>query len=87
MGFEYFNVYLRHLSATTAVVRNDFIEKVLLKLSSKVKLRNFDYGTKMIAVAPHLLVCIATIGSLHTLWCGLLLLYPYQGQCEGLTLG
>ena len=28
-------------------------EKVLLKLSSKVKLRNFDIGMKMIAVAPH----------------------------------
>ena len=28
--------------------------RVLLKLSSKVKLRNFDYSMKMIAVAPHL---------------------------------
>jgi hypothetical protein len=26
---------------------------VLLKLSSTLKLRNFDYGMKMIAVAPH----------------------------------
>ena len=47
---------LPHRSATTAVIRNDFIEKVLLKLSSKVKLRNFDIGMKMIAVAPHQLV-------------------------------
>ena len=29
------------------------LKKVLLKLSSKVKLRNFDIGMKMIAVAPH----------------------------------
>ncbi|MBO5794571.1 MAG: hypothetical protein J6R11_05795 [Bacteroidaceae bacterium] len=35
-------------------VRKDFIEKVLLKLSSTFKLRNFDNGTKMIAIAPHL---------------------------------
>ena len=28
-------------------------QKVLLKLSSTLKLRNFDYGMKMIAVAPH----------------------------------
>ena len=77
MGFEYFNVYLRHLSATTAVVRNDFIEKVLLKLSSMFKLRNFDLGMKMIAIAPHQLVCIAIIGFSHNLWCGLLL-YPFQ---------
>ena len=27
--------------------------KVLLKLSSTLKLRNFDIGMKMIAVAPH----------------------------------
>ena len=31
-------------------------EKVLLKLSSTFKLRNFDAGTKMIAIAPHLLI-------------------------------
>ena len=30
-----------------------FDKKVLLKLSSKVKLRNFDIGMKMIAMAPH----------------------------------
>ena len=40
--YQIFSLYLQHRSATTAVVRNDFIEKVLLKLSSKVKLRNFD---------------------------------------------
>ena len=34
-------------------VRKDFIEKVLLKLSSMFKLRNFDLGMKMIAIAPH----------------------------------
>ena len=39
---QIFSRYLQHRSATTAVVRNDFNEKVLLKLSSKVKLRNFD---------------------------------------------
>ncbi len=39
---QIFSLYLQHRFATTAVVRNDFIEKVLLKLSSKVKLRNFD---------------------------------------------
>ena len=32
----------------------DIYNRVLLKLSSKVKLRNFDYSMKMIAVAPHL---------------------------------
>lgn len=31
-------------------------EKVLLKLSSTFKLRNFDAGTKMIAIAPHHLI-------------------------------
>ena len=40
--FHIFSLYFQHRSATTAVVRNDFNEKVLLKLSSKVKLRNFD---------------------------------------------
>ena len=34
-------------------VRKELIEKVLLKLSSTFKLRNFDNGTKMIAIAPH----------------------------------
>jgi len=29
---------------------------VLLKLSSTFKLRNFDIGTKMIAIAPHHLI-------------------------------
>ena len=51
--YHIFLLTLRHRSATTAVVWNDFIEKVLLKLSSKVKLRNFGIGMKMIAVAPH----------------------------------
>ena len=38
-GFIYhiFLLNLRHRSATTAVVWNDFIEKVLLKLSSVFK--------------------------------------------------
>jgi len=31
---QIFSLYLQHRFATTAVVRNDFIEKVLLKLSS-----------------------------------------------------
>ena len=34
----------------------DIYNRVLLKLSSKVKLRNFDYSMKMIAVAPHHLI-------------------------------
>ena len=33
-----------------------FKQKVLLKLSSSLKLRNFDIDTKMIAVAPHHLI-------------------------------
>ena len=33
---QIFSLYLRHRSATTAVVRNDFIGKVLLKLSSSL---------------------------------------------------
>ena len=33
---QIFSLYLQHRSATTAVVRNDFIEKVLLKLSSSL---------------------------------------------------
>ena len=36
--------------------RKDFIVKVLLKLSSILKLRNFDDDTKMMAVAPHHLI-------------------------------
>ena len=32
------------------------LQKVLLKLSSTLKLRNFDIGMKMIAVAPHQLI-------------------------------
>ena len=35
------------------MVWNDFNEKVLLKLSSKVKLSNFDIGMKIVAIAPH----------------------------------
>ncbi|MBQ2122934.1 MAG: hypothetical protein II200_02960, partial [Bacteroidaceae bacterium] len=38
----------------TAVAKELFFsKKVLLKLSSTLKLRNFDYGMKMVAVAPH----------------------------------
>ena len=33
---QIFSLYLQHRSATTAVVRNDFIGKVLLKLSSSL---------------------------------------------------
>ena len=56
---------------------------MLLKLSSTFKLRNFDIGMKMIAIAPasfdiYLSVRINYIQN----WCGLLLLYPYYGQCE-----
>jgi hypothetical protein len=53
---QIFSLYLQHRSATTAVVRNDFIEKVLLKLSSNIKFSQSLNGTKMIAVAPHHLV-------------------------------
>ncbi len=35
------------------MVRDDFIEKVLLKLSSNIKFSQSLNGTKMIAVAPH----------------------------------
>ena len=62
-------------------VRKFLIEKVLLKLSSKIKFSQSLSAVKMIAVAPHRLVCTAVIGSLHNLWCGLLL-YPQQRQCE-----
>ena len=49
------NLYLCLLnSVATAVVWGRTLpKKVLLKLSSTFKLRNFDNGTKMIAIAPH----------------------------------
>ena len=44
--------------------------KVLLKLSSTLKLRNFDIGMKTMAVASHQLVCTARGGYSHIFWCG-----------------
>ena len=56
--------------------------KVLLKLSSILKSRKFDNGTKMIAVAPHHgYIPTQSLGLDIVLWCGLLF-YPYQRQCE-----
>ena len=49
----YFVLNLHQFRRHSGGVRKDFIEKVLLKLSSTFKLRNFDNGTKMIAIAPH----------------------------------
>ena len=40
-------------SGTTAVVLNDFNEKVLLKLSSLMKFSQNFSAVKVIAVAPH----------------------------------
>jgi hypothetical protein len=59
---------------------------VLLKLSSQFKLRNFDNGMKMIAVAPHRLVlssCKQTLQGFKILsdWCGLLF-YSFQGNAK-----
>jgi len=57
---------------------------VLLKLSSVSQiLAKFESSMKMIAIAPasfdiYLSVRINYIQN----WCGLLLLYPYYGQCE-----
>ena len=42
-------------------------KKVLLKLSSKIKFSQSLNAVKMIAMAPHQLVCIAIIGSTHIL--------------------
>ena len=54
-----------------------FEQKVLLKLSSKVKLRNFDIGMKIICSGTTSLICTAHLGFSHILWCGLLLC-PFQ---------
>jgi len=47
---------------------------VLLKLSSTFKLRNFDIGMKMIAIAPTHLIYIHRLGELYTFWCGAIVL-------------
>ena len=54
-GFIYhiFLLTLPHRSATTALVWNDFNEKVLLKLSSLMKFSQNFSAVKVIAVAPH----------------------------------
>ena len=62
-------------------VRKDFTEKVLLKLSSDVKFSQSLNRDEDDSNGTTSLVCTATIGSLHNLWCGLLL-YPSQRQCE-----
>ena len=67
----------RHSSVQEGHVFN----KVLLKLSSKIKFsqnlkRYEDDGSSTTS-----LVCTALIGSLHIHWCGLLF-YPYRRQCE-----
>ena len=51
--------------------------KVLLKLSSKVKLRNFDTWNEDDGNSTTSLICTAILGSIHNLWCGLLF-YPFQ---------
>ena len=51
-NFKYFSYICAILDGI--VHWEDFLRKVLLKLSSTLKLRNFDIGMKMIAVAPHL---------------------------------
>jgi len=60
---------------------------VLLKLSSQIKLRNFDTGMKMIAVAPHRLVVspcknITSVLDIIKLVWAIVLFIPRQ--CEGL---
>ena len=57
------------------------IEKVLLKLSSKIKFSQSLNWNEDDSDSTTSLVCTAIIGSLHNLWCGLLL-YPFQRQCE-----
>ena len=48
------NIIFALNSVATAVVWGRILpKKVLLKLSSMFKLRNFDLGMKMIAIAPH----------------------------------
>ena len=51
-----FLISLQCFSVTT--MGNRHIEKVLLKLSSTFKLRNFDIGMKMITIAPYHLIFI-----------------------------
>ena len=79
--YHIFLLNLRHRSATTAVVWNDFNEKVLLKLSSLVKFsQNFSVakvignGTAPWFVQP-LLASYITFG----VGC---CLYPRLRQCE-----
>ena len=51
----YFRIFLLNLSQFRASNSREghFDKKVLLTLSSALKLRNFDIGMKMIAMAPH----------------------------------
>ena len=58
-----------------------FDKKVLLKLSSTLKLRNFENGMKIIGSGTTSLICTAYLGFSHILWCGLLL-YPVQGNAR-----
>ena len=68
---HFHSLSLRHRSATTAVVRNDFNEKVLLKLSSLMKFSQNFSAVKVIAVAPH--HGLYSHNWLYTYpWCGLI---------------
>ena len=52
-----FSLNLHQFCATAVDYAEGLLnKKVLLKLSSSLKLRNFDIDTKMIAVAPHHLI-------------------------------
>ena len=87
-GFIYhiFLLTLPHRSATTAVVRNDFNEKVLLKLSSLMKFSQNFSAVKVIAVAPH--HGLYSHIWLHTyLWCGLLLYPTAKAMREAPSIG
>ena len=46
-------IFTNFVSMNGAAALFYLIEKVLLKLSSIFKLRNFDFSMKMIAIAPH----------------------------------
>ena len=74
-----------------SVRESTFIKRVLLNYLLKSNFATLILGTKIVAVAPHLFdlslyehfVCREYDISM---WCGLLS-YPFQRQCEGLTLG
>ena len=66
-----FSLNLHQFCATAVDYAEGLLnKKVLLKLSSKVKLRNFDNGMKMIAVASHHLIYtyLNRSGYCHLVW-------------------